>query len=292
MEIKAYKIDDVKRELSKQKITLIEDIKNDKQLVYNYIIDNPRNLLGFVQNPYSFLEKRDILKTFDNIYETDDKKTIQKKIYDQIHLNNNFCRCCNKPTKFISILRGYTKTCISPICISKLSSDRMRGDLNSCHKMSEETKNNAKMKQSIKMKESIKNGSFTPPITNSWANSRVKIKIDGTSYMFRSTWECMFWLLTKHDYETVRIPYLSEDGKHHVYIVDFVDNNNKILFEIKPSKLKNKNINEIKFKAAEKWCIENGYTFEVISEDFFSNRKNDIIKMTNNSKIIKALKSL
>jgi hypothetical protein len=171
----------------------------------------------------------------------------------------------------------------------------MKGENNSVHKFTEETKNKIKNNASERMKKLILEGKFTPPITNSWSNSKIKIKFDNCNYKFRSTWECLFWISNKNLlYEKIRIPYV-ENFKSKIYIVDFADEKNKILYEIKPSKNKQISRNIIKEFAAIEWCKINGYTYKTITENELI-QIIDIIEQEvlslNNSKIIKGLNKL
>lgn len=134
-----------------------------------------------------------------------------------------------------------------------------------------ETYANSHKKLSRIMKQKIASGEFTPCITNSWANSRCRICIDGYTKFYRSSWDAAFQILNPNfEYEKVRIPYVSPiDNQWHNYIVDFVDENNKILYEIKPSSNKSSKIVLAKEKYAKEWCNREGYTFKFISEDYF-----------------------
>ncbi len=58
------------------------------------------------------------------------------------------------------------------------------------------------------------------------------------------------------------IPYLDWDGKNRNYFPDFFVND-KILVEVKPNRLKNSARNILKAKAAEKFCKNNGYKYEI-----------------------------
>jgi len=166
----------------------------------------------------------------------------------------------------------------------------MTGSLNSCHKMSEETKYATYKKQSISMKKLIKNGSFTPPITNSWANSRSKIKIDGTIYKFRSTWEAMFWALnTSFQYEKTRISYKDDKNIEHIYIVDFTSEHDKKIIEIKPNRNRKINKNILKEKSAIKWAKENGYEYIIIGEEYFYENYNILYDFFKNNKLAKKI---
>ena len=55
------------------------------------------------------------------------------------------------------------------------------------------------------------------------------------------------------------------------YIVDFIDNENKIVYEVKPYRCKSKQTNIDKFNALEEWCKTNDYKMNIISEDYFQN---------------------
>ncbi len=66
-------------------------------------------------------------------------------------------------------------------------------------------------------------------------------------------------------YETVRIPY----GKRRMrtYVVDFAIPGTRTLVEVKPlSRSQNKN-NRAKRAAAEDWCVREGWTYVVVTED-------------------------
>lgn len=125
-------------------------------------------------------------------------------------------------------------------------------------------------KQSEQVKQRILNGEFTPKTTNRLNHSR--IKYDGHS--FRSSWELAFYKDMKAkgvniEYETLRVAYKFK-GKNHVYITDFVDHDNKIVYEVKPKRLVEDPKTMAKEQAAIEWCKENGYTFEYIHEDYIN----------------------
>jgi len=158
------------------------------------------------------------------------------------------------------------KTC-SKECESILSSRRMKDD-NPLSKLTDSELKIKYKKQSKSMKEKIKRGEFTPCVTNSWSRSRVVINGIPT----RSSWDALFLLYNPSlDYEAVRIEYKIDEDIHN-YIVDFEDKKERILYEIKPSSEKNTLINQLKFKAAKNWCINNDYKFIIISDDWFIER--------------------
>jgi hypothetical protein len=129
----------------------------------------------------------------------------------------------------------------------------------------------AKSKLSEKMKYKILNGEFTPPITNSWTKWKSFVNMNGKTRKFRSDWEALFFLSnTELKYESVRIPYKVE-CKNKVYIVDFEDEKAKIIYEVKPSSLRGKkDIVDTKENVAKIWAEQNGYSYKVIDEYWFS----------------------
>lgn len=217
----------------------------------------------------------------------------------------NICNldgCINK-TKFIGLKRGYYKFCSQKCCnkvtnsiphsknsiieaekkkqiwyksnegkeyLKRLSESR-KGKNNPRHKRSKDDWQKSYAKQSNKMKQNIAEGKFTPCVTNSWANSRCKIEIDGFEKKYRSSWDAAFQIINPNcEYETLRIQYISpKDNKWHNYLVDFIDHDKKIVYEIKPSFFIMNDINKAKLDALNKWSLENNYCCEVISESWF-----------------------
>jgi len=148
----------------------------------------------------------------------------------------------------------------------RMLSENRLGNRNPIHKQTPETRILTAKKQSDSMKNLIVSGKFTPCVTNSWCKSRVVIN----NIPFRSSWEAVFYILNeKIEYEKVRIPYLNESGIEKIYIVDFVDTQNKSLFEIKPKINIHISNNILKEQAAIKWSEQNGYTYNSINDDYF-----------------------
>jgi hypothetical protein len=147
-------------------------------------------------------------------------------------------------------------------------------------------------KQSKTMKEKIAKGEFTPCVTNSWANSRCKLEIDGFNKKYRSSWDAAFQILNPNcEYEKIRIPYISpEDNDWHNYITDFVDEDNKIIYEIKPDKLQETEVNKAKAKYAVKWTKENNYQYIIISNKWFKENSYKINFDKYDEKIFKGMK--
>lgn len=159
--------------------------------------------------------------------------------------------------------------------LAKKWSEKQKGKNNTCHKISESKKKEIRKKQSNTIKKLILEGKFTPNITNSWANSKVPLKIFGFTKYYRSTWDAVFQILNPNtEYEKIRIPYVYNE-QQHCYIVDFVDEQKRILYEIKPDILKTSELNLIKINATILWCEKNNYSFKIISNEYFEkNAKN------------------
>lgn len=117
------------------------------------------------------------------------------------------------------------------------------------------------------LQEKIKNGEWTPCITNTWTHWTTEVY----GKKFRSTFEGIVYayyrdkLSIELEFEKIRIPYILS-GKRKIYIVDFVDHQNKVVIEVKPSTLKNDPKNTAKFQALETWCEKNKYIMRVIDE--------------------------
>lgn len=112
------------------------------------------------------------------------------------------------------------------------------------------------------VKSKIESGEWTPNIHN----SRTHWQAIYNGQRYRSTWEAAYACLNPtHQYETLRIPYYDGDVKR-IYIVDFIDTENKILVELKPSAHKNNKITRLKEQAAKEWCCNNDYVYVILTE--------------------------
>lgn len=118
-----------------------------------------------------------------------------------------------------------------------------------------------KRQQSERMKQLIIDGKFTPNSNNrnthwdSWYKDK----------KFRSSWEAIYQAYNLNAvYEELRIEY-KYDGDH-VYIVDFVDHENKIAVEVKPKELIDEKT-RAKLIALDEWCANNGYKRQLITQD-------------------------
>jgi hypothetical protein len=145
-------------------------------------------------------------------------------------------------------------------------------------------------KLSSLMKAKIASGEFTPKITNTFTHWNAVIDTGIERKKFRSSWEACVWFSNQHfQYEKIRIPYIGSDLKEHIYIVDFFDERNKILYELKPScRIKD---SMLKILAAEKFCIENNLQFILLSEkDLINYITPEIFTGINKKQLEKCLK--
>jgi hypothetical protein len=124
---------------------------------------------------------------------------------------------------------------------------------------------NGGKKISVIIKKMIADGTFTPNITNTFTHWDAAVKVGKMKKRFRSSWEACFWLSNQHlDYETIRIPHITEFGISKTYIGDFFDNKKKLLYEIKPKSffIKYKH----KMDSIIEYCSKNGLKFIWINE--------------------------
>ena len=136
-----------------------------------------------------------------------------------------------------------------------------------------------KKKQSNAIKQKILDGSFTPNIHNS--RTHKLISFNGCKY--RSSWEVLFARLHPEcEFEKIRIKYFNKT-KNKIHITDFVDIENKIIYEIKPKCHKDNSDIKIKISEAIKWCKTNGYTYKLITEnELFENLNINVLNNFDN----------
>lgn len=253
----------------------LSTLKTNKD-IYNYICDHifeyaNSGLIKTLKNNLYFSK----VINFENINTPED-------LYLYLTGNKKHkCPICGKYTEFMSFKkcrgRHYKEFC-SKECLHKHRSMIQTGDKNTCHKISPDKMKKIAKEASIRTKRLIKEGKFTPCVTNSWCHSKIEINYKNNNEIltgkYRSSWEAIFQLLNPQTlYEKIRIPYFNLKNEQHIYIVDFVDTNDKILYEIKPFSLLDKYNNIYKLKYLNKWAEENGYTVEIITEDYFINHK-------------------
>lgn len=126
-------------------------------------------------------------------------------------------------------------------------------------------------KQSRTMKLKILNGEFTPNTNNKY--TRFDIIYKGKNY--RSSWEASFASIhPDYEYEKIRIKYIGDDGKSHIYISDFYNPISKEVIEIRPTRFYDEahpKIIEVK-----RYCLEHGYKYIHIDIDYFCDREHII----------------
>jgi hypothetical protein len=146
------------------------------------------------------------------------------------------------------------------------------------------------------MKQKIKDGSFIPNITNSWAKSRCEIRFIRDNNIIqlktRSSWDAYFQIFNPNIfYEKLIIQYKLNKNEHN-YIIDFIDYEKKIIYEIKPISNINNKKNRSKIRYAKKWAIQNNYKFIIIDDNWFKKNYNEelIIGQPSEDKLRKNLK--
>jgi len=149
----------------------------------------------------------------------------------------------------------------------------------------------SRKKISETMKRKIASGEFTPCITNSWTRWTATLIDNSGIKKFRSMWEAAFYSLNLNcKYEVTRISY-TFNNTSHVYIVDFTDDVNKVLYEIKPLSLIANSRNVAKYEAAMDWCAQNDYTYVIIDDNWYRNNESnfDLEKYPDLEKVIKSI---
>lgn len=243
-----------------------------KEKIIDYI-NNAVNTIPLTQ----FIYKHPVLKI---VFSKFPKINTEEELYLFLYNDTpHTCEYCGKKTKFVRFrpfrtysMWPYHQFCSSE-CRNKWWSLKQRED-NTIYRANEETLNRVKNENSIRMKQKIKNGDFTPCSTNSWCHSKYKIKFIQNNKLIsvtvRSSWEAIFQLLNPTLlYEKLRVQYIEVDNKLHNYIVDFIDIDNKIVYEVKPDSCKELKNNILKNKALINWCKANNYNMQYIDENYF-----------------------
>lgn len=180
---------------------------------------------------------------------------VQKQHKDKIKQNLNTGTPWNKG---LTNLPGRPLSDASKLKISIANS----GDKNGMFgvKMTDEKKK----EKSELMKQLILNGKFTPNSNN--RNTHWTSEFDGKKY--RSSWEALYQYINPiAKYETLRIEYELNDIIQ-IYIVDFIDEVNRVLVEVKPKRLCSGDKFEAKMKALTNWANQNSYTILMVDEDW------------------------
>jgi len=117
------------------------------------------------------------------------------------------------------------------------------------------------------MQSRILEGTFTPNSNN--RNTHWQSTLDGIRY--RSSWETLYqYHVPTACYEKLRIEYQFE-GANKVYIVDFVDYENKTVAEIKPKELCCGSKFDAKIKALRDWSQLNGFQLNLVDQTWLCN---------------------
>lgn len=243
-----------------------------KDKIIDYI-NNTQNTIPLIQ----FIYKHPVLKI---VFSKFPKINTEEELYLFLYNDKpHTCECCGNKTKFVRFRPFHTYSVwpyhqfCSIECRNKWWAQKQREN-NTIYRANEETLNRVKNENSIRMKQKIKDGEFTPCSTNSWCHSRYKIKFIQNNKLvtkfLRSSWEVIFQLLNPNLlYEKLRVQYIGKDNKLHNYIVDFIDIDNKIVYEVKPDSCKEVRDNILKNNALINWCKQNNYEMHYIDENYF-----------------------
>lgn len=202
-----------------------------------------------------YYTNRDIKHIYGDEYE--------KYIYDFHPEKTAICKVCNK--KYIHT--NYTGSCTK--------------SLNTCNKYCHfknaqaYVTNDRNLKVSNSIKNRIKEGTYTPNAFNSFTRKNIILKKlnDDSIIKFRSSWEIIFYVLNYNidlKYEELRVEYFFKN-KRHIYIVDFINETTKTVYEIKPIINMEIPVNIEKLNTLKKWVLENNYKLELVNENMFDN---------------------
>lgn len=148
-------------------------------------------------------------------------------------------------------------------------SEKNKGKNNGMYgrKMSDENKK----LQSQRIKNKILEGNFTPNTNN--RNTHWESTLDGIKY--RSSWEALYKFYNPNSiYEKLRISYTYQE-EEKIYIVDFIDEVQKLAIEIKPKNILKNKISKLKINSLNEWCIKNNYNLVIADEDWIVNNINN-----------------
>ena len=271
-----------------QKAKLNKELEKNGQNIRVMNFDSKSIVLNNDHSPllgadrYTFIrrnESRFYMHNMDKIYSTN--KNISDLILKEIHKKRGeYAQSKADMTNFLKYVNtkgrpshNKGKKSTAPIWSKGLTKDtdpRLK-------RMSEDRKgnNNPAIKHNIFtqeyrenhstiLKNKILSGKFTPNTNNKHTKKHIICK----GIKFRSSWESIFYYFNQQlEYETVRIPYIDENGLTRIYIVDFYDPVSKTLYEIKPKEHSKKYNTEHKIKGALAFCEINQANFVVIHQD-------------------------
>ncbi len=251
--------------------------KNKAKFIYKKIKNEQINFMNLLLSQISFLKFDSLDYCFQFLTEHWDKKCKNSNCVKDRKIGSLF----PNRNDFLNINKKYGiyKFCDNAECNYSSIKNRQTGQNNTCHRMTEKSFKSMCLKNSIKMKQKIKEGKFIPNITNSWAKSRCEIEFyrnnDLLKIKTRSTWDAYFQLLnTNCFYEKLIIQYKLNNEEHN-YIVDFIDYEKKVIYEIKPDATLNNVKNKAKIKYAKKWCKLHDYKLIIINNNWFKKNYNE-----------------
>lgn len=141
-------------------------------------------------------------------------------------------------------------------------SNNRKGEKNPVHRIKD--KDAWHKNVSLGIRKAILDGKYTPKLNNRMTHFDIIYK----NKTYRSSWECAWHhLYPTHLYEKIRIPYIDVDGSIRTTIIDFYDDINNMLIEIKPKSFLNKKNTICKIQATIEYCKNNNLTFKIITED-------------------------
>lgn len=129
-----------------------------------------------------------------------------------------------------------------------------------------------KQEKSQMMRAMILAGTFTPNSNN--RNTHWNATFDGKKY--RSSWEALYqYINPSAEYEKFRIEY-TLDGNNKIYIVDFIDNINKLVIEVKPRELCEGAKFDAKINALTNWAKTNDFSLLIVDKQWFQSYHIDV----------------
>lgn len=214
------------------------------------------------------------------------------------------CKWCGKELEFLGISKGYKDFCDKscrvnytnnlqwndPNSIVNSESYRDKLRLSTIRRWSDPNSNFNSEEFRINLSNKIRNLWSDPNSSyndKDYLNSQISNLLNsykgktftyeslkGGKCVCRSTWEYKYIIdldnnpeVMRFESETLRIPYENKGSIHH-YVPDFlVFYKDRVeLVEIKPFKLIDDEINQLKFKSAFQYCLLNGYKFVILTE--------------------------
>lgn len=251
--------------------------ENKIKFIYKKSFSDKVKYMNILINSISDIEFSDLNDCFEYLTSHWDKKCKNIKCNNKRKLITLFPN--RNDYLNLNLKYGIYKFCDNPKCNYISISERQLGKNNSSLRMSKETFKKMCLTNSLKMKKNIKDGKFIPNITNSWAKSRCNIQFIRNGELIkiktRSSWDAYFQLFNPNIlYEKLIIQYFFNKIEYN-YIVDFIDNNNKVIYEIKPNSNIDSPKNKAKIKYAKKWAKNNGFIFKLISDNWFVKNYNE-----------------